>query len=497
MIILVLLVLLLWAGPADAKNLCVNASTGSDANTYASNTASGTDGSGTSCWATVYRAARGVAPGGGADVGAQAAAAGDTVYVAAGTYSQPGEGTRFAVALNPANSGSAGNYITFQCGSTAACTLTLSSGQGPVIGANGKSYIKWVGFLIDEQNAQPKEDTGPAVCNGSDHVWFERLRLIGYQYGHNRGDNHPGIRLEACDSAEVRNNTISGFYACPSGSAPCVGDVPVNVANGNGIQFYESDDALIENNTIYDSGAGIFIKGPDGVPSLRPTLRKNLIYNCNLAIALGAVTDARIYQNAGYGISDHAVKWWTLTATATPTGSWFINNTFVMTGGATAAQVGLYDTSASSSGNRHENNVYSGGTYGNYGDSGGSQPRYASADYNVHYNWSSQFAVYSGGNQTLAAWRTAWSIDASTVTTNPSLVSGTDLRLCTGAGTPAVGCAGASGVLTLGVDRLDLDGDSSTVDNIPAGAYVLGTETIGVSAEGSSGVARRFRFVGQ
>lgn len=477
-----------WADAGMAATLYVNGTGCSDATAKASNSAG-------SPWCTVYRAARGVAPGGGADSTTEAAAAGDTVLVAAGTYTAPGEGSRFAVAHNPANSGTSINPIIFQCVTNGACALGLSSGSGPVFGTDGRNFIYWIGFSVDEADALPVADTGPVVCNASTGVRFERNVITGSGYGHAWPDNHPGIRLEGCYIPIIRHNTISGFYTCttafPGGNCIVAGD-PVNSANGAGIQLYESDDVRIENNTIFDCGSGVFVKGPTNGFSNATIIRKNLIYNVNNGIVLGGIANGRISQNAGYGITEFAIRWWTLSADASPLSTWVINNTFGVTDNPFGVQVGLYDTNTLSAGNRHENNIYFGGTYGNYGDNGASEPRYDSADRNVYYNWSSQFAVYSGGNQTLAAWRTAWSLDANTVTTDPGLVSGTDLRPCTGSGTPAVGCAGASGILTLGVDYLDLDLDGSTVDNIPAGAYVTGTETIGVEPEASGGTETGF-----
>ena len=40
--------------------------------------------------------------------------------------------------------------------------------------------------------------------------------------------------------------------------------------------------------------------------------------------------------------------------------------------------------------------------------------------------------------------------------------------------------------MTQGVDALDLDGDSSTSDNIPAGAYLTNLETIGIDSAGDA-----------
>jgi hypothetical protein len=54
-----------------------------------------------------------------------------------------------------------------------------------------------------------------------------------------------------------------------------------------------------------------------------------------------------------------------------------------------------------------------------------------------------------------------------------------DFRLCQGRDQPAAGCRAASAALTVGIDILDLDGDGSTTDPIPAGAFVTNAEVVG------------------
>ena len=68
--------------------------------------------------------------------------AGDTVYIRSGTYSGSSQMT-----INPSNSGSAGNYITYQnyAGELAVITGTY---HGVYFGA-GKNYIKVDGITID------------------------------------------------------------------------------------------------------------------------------------------------------------------------------------------------------------------------------------------------------------------------------------------------------------------------------------------------------------
>ncbi|MCU0736716.1 MAG: hypothetical protein MUF20_14595, partial [Methylotetracoccus sp.] len=135
--------MILTASFADAKVLYVDRNSGNDATTYEANSA-------TSPWRTIGRAAWGSTTRSSPNA-SQAARAGDTVIIRAGTYSTAGSGLRYDPAYNPANSGTAAQPIVFQAEGTV--TLTLSSSRGPVIGSNERNYITWKGFTINEANA--------------------------------------------------------------------------------------------------------------------------------------------------------------------------------------------------------------------------------------------------------------------------------------------------------------------------------------------------------
>jgi hypothetical protein len=70
--------------------------------------------------------------------------AGETVYLKAGTYNNDGY-------INPTNSGTAGNYITYQS-SGGAATIT---GQTYGVYLNGKSYIKVSGITVTSPTSVP------------------------------------------------------------------------------------------------------------------------------------------------------------------------------------------------------------------------------------------------------------------------------------------------------------------------------------------------------
>lgn len=454
MILRLALAIILFATNAEARLLYVNSSTGNDSTPIASNS-SGTP------WATIGRAAWGSTTRSSPNA-SEAAAAGDTVYVAAGTYSTVGQGSRFEVAYDPVNAGTAGNLIKFIAVGTV--TLTFSSGTGPVIGSNGSNYIRWEGFTINESSVLPTPDTGPVVANGAIGVELVSLVINGVGDA-STFDNHPGIRLESCDSCLAANNRINNFLT--SG---------VNGANGAGIQVYESDNVIIENNESYNSGSGIFIKGPTSVRSSSPIIRYNYVHDNTAGIILSAVTGARVYQNIVEDSTEAGILFWDLAPSpdvAFAINSAIFNNTVHNSSGC----IEYRDTASASSGLTLRNNITSTCQYGWFSDNEADpNGQFSAVDRNVYYSMSSAMSRMAGTSRTLAQWQSAFSLDSNSITTDPSFVSAGNYHL-----------NGGSAALTLGRDTDDYDGDANTTETIPAGAYISGTETIGYNASYSGG----------
>jgi len=163
-------ILILWTGVAQAKTLYVNGGTGSDATTYANNTA-------IAPWLTLGRAVWGNANRGTPNTG-EAAAAGDIVVIADGTYhTTETTGLRYDPVYNPVNEGAwnsgtnvCDSTITFQAATQYGVTLTTPTGgdANPVIGTYLKDCIIWDGFSIDEANAETPNDGGQASLWSSD-----------------------------------------------------------------------------------------------------------------------------------------------------------------------------------------------------------------------------------------------------------------------------------------------------------------------------------------
>lgn len=439
-----------------AKTLFVDGSSGNDSVSY-------DDNSEARPWRTIGRAAWGSTNRSSANT-SQAARAGDVVRVAAGTYVTTGTGNRWGVAYQPVNQGSAGNHITFE--GVGAVVLTYSGGAGPMIGSNGRDYIRWKNFIINEANAPYSPDSGPVIVWGSRYVILENLTLVGRNNGPVRGDNYNGVRLEFASHIEIRNCVISGFGRGADNT------------NHTGITTYYSGNLLIENNEIANSGTGIYLKanfdnGSSASMLGRVTVRYNHIHGNIRGVSMhrnptSADAPTLFYQNvvqnnteAGFWFKsfDHG--------NTDPTHGKVFNNTFVNNGKA----VWSYNPLKVGSGHLVQNNIIVGGQIAMV---------YSDDERTVSYrpdiilfvrNMVSGVGSYGrlhGTNRNLSQWRSATGQDTESIESNPMFVnaSGSDFRLQAGSPARALGRAvynvgGANGA------------------TIPAGAYITGSELIG------------------
>ncbi len=453
---LILILLLFISNIVEAKQLYVNDSTGNDATTYANNDSDNP-------WLTIGRAAWG-STNRAVPVSGEAAAAGDTVNVIAGTYDDStAVGERFDPIYNPVNAGSSGNPITFLAVGNVVLTSSTSGDGEPLIGAFQKNYITWDGFYLDEANINTAPDTGPVVAWGCTHTTIQNCTIIGVYFAWN--DNHVGIYTADADDVTIYNNNISKFrfFANTNDSQNCAG-----------IMMYTSDRMTIYNNTIHDCGSGMYIKVGNTGPYY---IYYNLIYNCGAeGIHVQQVTSGEIYQNV---IRDslNGLEIQSFAADFGPDNLDIVNNTI---DNITGDQGAFYISSVQFCDNvRVFNNIFSNNNRSisapNTADAGlGSAV--ISFEHNHYYNSTTTLARTSDGNRTLATWKST--VGHETVVGNgrageesdPQYVDvGNDnYRLTVGAN-PEDG----------GVDILDLDNDASTVDSIHRGAYITGNEQIG------------------
>lgn len=434
---------------AEAKTLYVNGATGNDATTYEANSA-------TSPWRSIGRAAWGSTSYTSPNA-SQAARAGDVVEVAAGIYWETGNpsGGRFTVSLNPANSGTATNPITFR--GVGDVFVRMQRGfRGGMIGCDNRSYIVWDNFEIDDYYGGSTSDTGPVVFTGNArHCQLINSTVKGhpgsYYHGYATfGGNYRGVSIEPAHNIVIRNNVIHDFRGGQ---------------NEAGVMLYDSNDNLIENNLLYNNGLAVFVKGVhSGATQARNVIRRNVVRNNNSGIRGLAFEDGLVYQNVVYNNSD--VGLWIGFSDARRS-RWF-NNTLVNNGRPIVAQgTELVDVQVLG-------NIVASSPYAHYNwtNDGPSQQSVA-YNRNVYYNNARHAYYESGRTITFADWQSTYRMDVNGVTANPMFVNSSagDFRLQSG-----------SPVRSIAVDALDLNGNGSTSDLIPAGAYVTGSEVIGPMA---------------
>ena len=450
----------LLSGTAAAKSLYINNSSSpacSDSTTYADN-------SSLSPWCTIGRAAWGSSNPNSPDV-SQAAQPGDTVNINSGTYNTISTntsclgGARWAVALNPVNTGRSGAPIRF-VGVGTVNVLLASGYAGPTIGADGRDYVIWDNVRIDETIAQGAScaDTGPVVihvCTGC----VITNSIIRGEYN-TWSDNYCGVRLEATNSVVVSSNEIYGFTG--------------NWGHNNaGIMTYDTASPVFENNHIHDNGTGIYVKGDhvdDGWPQDNHVIRFNWIENNSLKSILSySGNNTRIYQNIIKQLQGYAIR----LDTNNGVGIVVANNTIISPSGTSAIGYSVSLVSPTVTNYRIFNNIFY-GTFGENVNLGEATSIGGQAfEHNVYYGFIN-FGSLNGSLISLMTWKNTYSRDSAipaSINTNPLFVDTVFYKLQSG-----------SPAQTLGIDILDLDRDGSTSDVIPAGAYVTGIEVIGIDS---------------
>ena len=134
--------------------------------------------------------------------------AGGTVYIKTGTYYVTGTNNRRIPALNPTNPGLKGFPISFRAYRGDNIIITMSSGTGPLIGANATDYIIWDGFTIIEGNSY-HQDTGPVTFFNCNNCIIQNCEIIGSYVP--TTDNHDGIRIAHSNNITVQNCFIYGI----------------------------------------------------------------------------------------------------------------------------------------------------------------------------------------------------------------------------------------------------------------------------------------------
>lgn len=444
---------------AEAKTLYVNGVTGNDSTTYANN------GAGTP-WRTIGRAAWGSASYTSPNA-SQAAQAGDTVLIADGIYWEGGNptGGRYSVALNPANSGTSGNPIIFR--GTGLVYIRLNNGiRGPMIGCESRNYITWDNLQINDYYGGSTSDTGPVVFFSSQHCQLINSDVQGhagsFYYGYATfSNNYNAIRYDSSNFVVIRNNRIHRVWGAGT-SVAAAGQ------NDAGIMSYDSNDGLVEHNEIYDVGQGIFTKGfHAGSSQDRNIIRYNYVHDAFSGIRVIGANDTQVYQNIVTRTSVAGLWAGFFASTRTR----FVNNTlYGNTYGILAQGVDLADV-------QFHNNLITASTTCGAGSFDVANPSLQQVTFsrNLYFNNANSLGWNMDGTRNLisfSAWQSTYRQDINGLNgSNPIFVDATNSNFRLQPGSPA---------LTLGSDVLDLNNNGSTTDTIPAGAYITGTEVIGL-----------------
>lgn len=212
---------------------------------------------------------------------ANTAAAGQTVCVRGGLYSE-------VVVINVSGS-AAGGYITFMSypGETAildGASLTVPSGWGPMIRIENKSYIVIQGFEIRNYRSSLKAHSpiGIFVTGYDDHIQLLNniVHDMGTSFsGKNGGDAH-GIAVYGTAAPNSINNIVvngNQLYNLSLGSSESL------VMNGNVDGFTVTNNIVHDNNNIGIDVIGFEGKSPDPAydQARNGTVVGNTVYNIN------------------------------------------------------------------------------------------------------------------------------------------------------------------------------------------------------------------------
>jgi hypothetical protein len=444
-----LLALGLMAINAHARDLYVDSTTGDDAVTYSEN-------SQTRPWRSLIRAMVGSQSWDTA-VPAQAAQAGDTVFVSGGMQTVRASNSRSQPALNPINNGTASAPIVVRAVGRIEIRTQTGTGDGALIGAYERDYIQWVGnFVLDENFSPVHPDTALTVAFLSRGIVFDGIEVIGINQTY--GDNHNGVRLEQADDIIVRNMRISGI----TGNLPG-GDIYHH--NNAGVMMYGGRNVLVEHMQISNCGVGIFPKGSNNYGI---TLRYNRISNCNKGIR-NSHTDPSQGQNYAYGniITDQVRGDGMGIQIAEYTFNWtIVNNTIVNVDNAVYLDWFEPNTNNAVNTVRVGNNLsYNSRVPVNAWE--WSTPICPSAGRNFA-NGAQEWALNGQSYSSLTAWIVACPGELGSATGNPNFVNAASGDFHLQAGSPA---------LTIGRNLIAALGTLGAT--IPAGAYITGQEVIG------------------
>ena len=180
---------------------------------------------------------------------ADTAVAGDTVNIQGGAYS--------STQIEFDNSGSAGNYITFQNYNSGAVNVNITDSQSAAVLIYHASYLQLIGFKVSAPTCQNDID-----IYGSSYVTVQNCYCTNCEWSGIAAEN--GSTYVTVNGCEITGTNTSAMEEM--------------------ISFYGVDHFEIENCLVHDPGGdqriGICLKDDDGeVGSSNGSVHNNIVYN--------------------------------------------------------------------------------------------------------------------------------------------------------------------------------------------------------------------------
>lgn len=366
----------------------------------------------------------------------------------------------------PTNSGTVGNHIVFQA--NGAVRLILSS-PGTYISNGGESHLTFRGFTFDDATDDSFSSGGLCYMIDGDDLFFDQCTFLG-QTGRDEGNNYSGCFIVGCTNVRFRNCLFRDFRGATS-------DVSHNGIEG----YFGAGDVLIEHSEFDNCASGvhpkaIYLTDENPIVTGPWTIRYCYFHDCYEGVHhhRAPFTEADpflIHNNIFANMDEAGIRLHGFDGGATdPRYMLAVNNTFYNCFKG-VRQLGEQVSNAHC---LFQNNIVYGGDYGQaYGDEG---PVDHSSDRftwvrNSYTNHAESMAIYEAGDRTLTQWKSDVSSDTDSVESTLTFVSaGTDFHLV----------SNGQAALTLGRAIHGVGGADGTT--IPAGAYITGSEEIGIES---------------
>ena len=228
------------------------------------------------------------------------AKAGDTVYLRGGTYVLPfcvDEVLYWKIGFHPVNSGTSENPIIFMAypNETPFLDNSINANQPNAVSSYGVRYQDYI--IFDGLNTKSAMSNGASKAVVVNRTTGTIIRNADIQASDEATTNNSSIRVENANNCIIENNILHGAHQAGG---------PHH--NSAAYMLYDSNNILVQNNTIYDSDCALFDKQGGN----HNKYCRNYVYDCSMGFqtsSIGPSTgDINVYQNifrniSGWGIA--------------------------------------------------------------------------------------------------------------------------------------------------------------------------------------------------